>query len=97
MGIDENSDTPSFVGTEAPLAAQDAANQRAYAATQNNPSTRERPVRTVKAPLKLVVLDGLVGGPQHCAFDNCTAELHNFCGGVFCLDHLLEYGSKCRV
>lgn len=90
---------PRFIGAEAGLAAQDAAEQRAYAATinNNNPSTPAAPMEIDRAPLKLVVLDGLVGGPQHCAFDDCTAELHNSCGGVFCIEHLLAYGSKFHV
>ena len=29
------------------------------------------------APVKMVVLDGIVVGPTHCAFDNCTADLDN--------------------
>ena len=36
------------------------------------------------APVKLVVMDGIVMGPQHCAFDNCTGDLANSHGGVFC-------------
>ena len=35
------------------------------------------------APVKMVVLDGIVMGPTHCAFDNCTADLDNYRGGAF--------------
>ena len=49
------------------------------------------------ALLKLVVMDGIVMGPQHCAFGNCTADLENTGGGVFCSVHDIQYGAKCRV
>jgi uncharacterized Zn finger protein (UPF0148 family) len=49
------------------------------------------------APVKMVVLDGIVMGPTHCAFPNCTATLLNARGGVFCALHETEYGPKCRI
>lgn len=36
------------------------------------------------APVKLVVLDGIVMGPTHCAFEKCTSPLANMRHGVFC-------------
>ena len=32
----------------------------------------------------LVVMDGVVMGPTHCAFDDCIEDLQNARGGVFC-------------
>ena len=49
------------------------------------------------AQVKLIVMDGIVMGPQHCSFDNCTADLANTWGGVFCSVHDIDYGPKCRV
>jgi len=49
------------------------------------------------APVKMVVLDGIVMGPTHCAFDNCTADLDNYRGGAFCANHEIQFGAKCRV
>lgn len=49
------------------------------------------------APVKMVVLDGIVMGPTHCAFPNCTATLAHARGGVFCTLHNIEYGAKCRI
>ena len=49
------------------------------------------------APVKMIVMDGIVMGPQHCAFDGCTASLANSHGEVFCPFHNTEYGVKCRV
>jgi hypothetical protein len=49
------------------------------------------------APVKMVVLDGIVMGPTHCAFDNCIADLDNSRGGAFCTNHEVQFGAKCRV
>lgn len=47
--------------------------------------------------VKMVVVDGLVMGPQHCAYDNCISDLANARGGVFCAYHEAQHGAKCRV
>jgi hypothetical protein len=49
------------------------------------------------APVKMVVLDGIVMGPTHFAFENCTDDLDNSRGGAFCATHEIEFGAKCRV
>jgi hypothetical protein len=49
------------------------------------------------APVKMIVMDGIVMGPTHCAYDNCTANLGNARGGAFCPHHEIQYGSQCRV
>ena len=48
------------------------------------------------APVKMVVLDGIVMGPTHCAFPGCISDLKNH-GGAFCSHHEFQFGSKCRV
>ncbi|KAF8869578.1 hypothetical protein BD779DRAFT_1614391 [Infundibulicybe gibba] len=45
----------------------------------------------------MVVLDGIVMGPTHCAYDNCTLDLTNACGGSFCAYHENLYGAQCHV
>ena len=49
------------------------------------------------APVKMIVMDGIVMGPTHCAYDNCTSELANARGGAFCRFHDHQHGAKCRV
>ena len=49
------------------------------------------------APVKMIVMDGIVMGPTHCAFDNCAADLGNYRGGAFCAAHEIQFGAKCRV
>ncbi|KAF8869479.1 hypothetical protein CPB84DRAFT_1818630 [Gymnopilus junonius] len=34
---------------------------------------------------------------NHCAYDNCTEELQNACGGAFCTEHEIAYGTKCCI
>jgi uncharacterized Zn finger protein (UPF0148 family) len=49
------------------------------------------------ARVNMVVLDGIVMGPTHCAYDTCTSDLINARGGVFCPFHETLYGAQCRV
>ena len=49
------------------------------------------------SPVKLVVLDGVVMGPTHCAYDNCTEKLKHARKGVFCQQHETLYGDCCRM
>jgi hypothetical protein len=48
-------------------------------------------------PVRMVVVDGIVTGPKHCAYDNCTSELKNNLKDVFCEFHKNQYGFKCHV
>src|SRR5882757_4727272 len=43
------------------------------------------------------VIDGIVVGTKHCAYDNCTSDLVNYRGGSFCQVHEQEFGNRCRV
>src|SRR5277367_1011500 len=45
----------------------------------------------------MVVLDGIVMGPTHCAYDGCTSDLMNARGGAFCPFHETELGNQCHV
>ena len=49
------------------------------------------------APVKMVVLDGIVMGPQHCAYGDCTSDLANAHGGSFCAFHENQWGARCCV
>ena len=50
-----------------------------------------------RAPVKMVVIDGIVMGPAHCAYDGCTSDLQNARGGAFCGFHEIQHGAKCRI
>ena len=90
LGVDENCEVPAFVGEDANLAAQDTAHARSNAqfaaqanddamdVDQSSSSSPESSSSTESAsPFTLVVVDGVVLDPTHCAFDGCTAELKN--------------------
>ena len=49
------------------------------------------------ADVTMHVVNGIVLGPTHCAFDNCESALLNAQGGSFCAIHERVYGSKRRV
>ena len=49
------------------------------------------------ADVTMHVVDGIVMGPTHCAFNNCESELLNARGSSFCAIHERAYGSKCRM
>ena len=41
----------------------------------------------------MVVVDGIVVGTKHCAYDNCTSDLTNYRGGSLCQIHENEFGN----
>lgn len=45
----------------------------------------------------MVVIDGIVMGPIHCAAINCTADVANARGEAFCPTHVTLFGKKCCV
>jgi hypothetical protein len=96
IGIDENHNVPVLTGEDAHLAVQDAAQARldadnAMDIDQSSSSSVE------ESPVKLVVLDGVVMGPTHCAYDNCTKNLKNAQRGVFCEQHEILRGNLCHM
>ncbi|KAF8989003.1 hypothetical protein BDQ17DRAFT_1393356 [Cyathus striatus] len=45
----------------------------------------------------MVVIDGIVMGPTHCAYKDCSAKLANARTGVFCLRHESQHEGLCRM
>jgi hypothetical protein len=96
VGENENRHVPTLLGEGADLAAADAAQARLNAQQQNQPASDMNIDENV-AHVKMIVMDGIVMGPTHCAYDNGTSELANARGGAFCQFHDSQYGAKCRV
>jgi CxC6 like cysteine cluster associated with KDZ transposases len=86
VGVDENQTVPPLANSDSSTPNIVPRENIQIAGVDNEP-----------AFIKLIVMDGIMMGPQHCAFGDCTADLANACGGVFCSVHDLEYGAKCRV
>ena len=89
LGIDGDGPVPALVGP--PLPGGNPGN--AHIPNQEpNPAPA-----TVNSPVKMIVMDGIVMGPLHCAAINCTAELLNAHGEAFCATHVTQFGNKCHV
>jgi hypothetical protein len=69
----------------------DESSQTSSSDVETSSSTEEA------SPVTLVVMDGVVMGPTHCAFDDCIEELKNARGGVFCARHEITHGNLCRM
>jgi hypothetical protein len=91
VGVNENCNVPVLTGDGADLAVQDAAQARLDA--DNAMDIDWTPSPSGATPLKLVVIDGIVMGPTHCAFDDCTQNLAKLKGGALCVHHELLYGN----
>ncbi len=52
---------------------------------------------TEHAPVRMVVIDGIVMGHSHCAYNDCTSDLQNSRGGMYCAFHENLYGGLCHV
>ena len=76
VGVDENHNVPVIPGEDANLAVQDAALARLAAHNAMDIDQTSSLSETIPVtPVKLIVIDGVVMGPTHCAYDDCTQEL----------------------
>ena len=99
LGVDENNVVPALEGDNADLAIQDAAEARLNAqnAMDVDDDSEVNEESDDRAPIKLVVMDGQVMGPRHCAYEDCTGDLANAQVGVFCVEHEILRGGLCRM
>ena len=97
VGRDENRVVPSLLGEGAEDAAQYAARARELASRVQEDSDDE-PMNVDHVPVKMVVVDGIVMGPTHCAYGDCTSALGNAQGGfVLCMKLNMEQSVISRV
>jgi hypothetical protein len=105
IGVDENHVVPALVGEDAARAIQDAQRARQNAQRAGIERTRNAQLgiqpmdidQDEGSPVKLVVMDGIVMGHKHCAFENCTGNLANAQRGVFCAVHVQQLDHLCRI
>ena len=58
----------------------------------------DEPMNVDHAHVKMVVVDGIVMGPTHCAYGDCTSALGNAQGGfVLCMKLDMEQSDISRV
>lgn len=58
--------------------------------------SEDEDVDDIRSPVKMVVVDGIVIGHSICAYSNCTSDLLNAHGGVYCALHEDLYGAQMR-
>ncbi|KAF8961578.1 hypothetical protein BDZ97DRAFT_1664120 [Flammula alnicola] len=87
VGVDENQDVPPLAETA------EVMDQPASPISVDSSND----AMNVDKNITMVVLDGVVMGPTHCAIDNCVNDLSNSRGGSLCNVHHLQLGSRCLV
>ena len=68
-----------------------------YRHSEDEPIIDEDDEGDVRAYVNMVVVDGIVMGHSICAYPDCTSELSNARGGVYCALHESAYGAQCHV
>ena len=88
--INNNADPAAIVGVDNDQAVFPMVNSNPESSTSKfalGENVQTEVTENGPAVVKMVVMDGIVMGPQHCAFGDCTADLANTRGGVFCSIH----------
>ena len=101
LGIDENRNVPLPENPEEAQHARADVEEAQIAANVARERENEDDLDLMDmdnlATVKMVVLDGIIMGPQHCAFHNCTEGLANAHNGVFHKHHEAQHDNLCRV
>jgi hypothetical protein len=93
VGVDENQDVPAYTGEEE---IDDEIEEDDDRMEVDNPLETPQ-TKDIDASVQMVIMDGIVMGPKHCAFDDCTANLANYQTGVYCREHVNLYGDMCHM
>ncbi|KAF9490625.1 hypothetical protein BDN71DRAFT_1522055 [Pleurotus eryngii] len=97
-GHDENRDVPEYAGPAVAAAIADAEAMDVDNVPANDASEPAGGVALhTNADVHMVVIDGIVMGPRHCAIAGCEAGLLNAQTGVFCQEHEEEMEDRCRM
>jgi hypothetical protein len=94
VGVDENRTVPTFMGERENI---DIGSNDSDDRMDVDDASEDAKNDTVKSSVHMVVLDGIVMGPKHCAFEGCTADLANYQTGVYCQQHVNSYGNICHM
>ena len=86
LGVDEDHDVPALQNTNTSVGQSSSIESERM--DVDNLDAKDVTMR---------VLDGIVFGPSHCCYDNCTTELANARGEVFCALHEQKHGARCHV
>jgi CxC5 like cysteine cluster associated with KDZ transposases/CxC6 like cysteine cluster associated with KDZ transposases len=113
IGVDENHEVPAFAGEnrDDPVATIEGntvystdsdddpmdGNTSSGSHISSDSDHQVESIEMANSKVQMVVMDGIVMGPKHCAYINCTNDLVNYITGVFCADHEAMQGHLCRV
>jgi CxC5 like cysteine cluster associated with KDZ transposases/CxC6 like cysteine cluster associated with KDZ transposases len=110
IGVDENHQVPVFAGedTNDPIASVEGnssdsdddsmdSNTSGGSSMSVDSEHQDRSIEMANSKVQMVVMDGIVMGPKHCAYANCANDLVNYKTGVFCAAHEAICGNLCRV
>jgi hypothetical protein len=73
VGVDEHQNVPAFRGEEEMINIEDRQSEDRMDVDSSDTSQAQ-----VQAPVQMVIMDGIVMGPKHCAIEDCTADLVNY-------------------
>ncbi|KAF8989651.1 hypothetical protein BDQ17DRAFT_1256666, partial [Cyathus striatus] len=90
-GIEKNQTVPILQGEDAEQSMREEIEARALSQQQIQQTNTEKPI------VNMVVMDGIIMGPRHCAYENCDNSLENERTGVFCMYHQAMHGHICHI
>jgi hypothetical protein len=96
VGVDENHHIPVYIGEDDPQMIMEHVGDEAVDDPMEVDEAGDDD-EAVHSPVQMVILDGIVMGHNHCAFEDCTESLANNRHGVFCLLHETERGHLCHI
>ena len=94
VGVDEHQNVPVFIGPEEEL---DVENEDSDDRMEVDSISDTSQIEVTRTPVQMIVMDGIVMGPKHCAIQDCTADLANYQTGVYCQEHVILYGKICHM
>ena len=101
VGVDENQNVPIYAGEEESDQNDESEDEDDNRMEVDSPSessqTNDADVSEMNGSVQMIVMDGIVMGPKHCAFDDCTANLANYQTGIYCQEHEELYGHMCHL
>ncbi|KAF9489598.1 hypothetical protein BDN71DRAFT_1401336 [Pleurotus eryngii] len=97
-GHDENHDVLEYAGPAVAAAVADAEAMDVDNVPANGaPELAGGVALHTNADVRMIVIDGIVMGPRHCAIARCEAGLLNAQTGVFCQEHEEEMEDCCHM
>jgi hypothetical protein len=97
VGVDEEHDVPVFTGEQSDdLDINERTGSGLDEMDIDGPAVSSQ-TGVTRASIQMVVMDGIVIGPKHCAFPDCNGDLANYHTGVYCVEHENLYGRLCHI